>query len=138
MGEDKLSESEMSKLKQVLEDNDIDKAMTDLRDSIIGWGEGARGPEGISDNADPMANYDVNKENFKDIIFGRELMTGMKVDQGTKLAGNQTDFYASKKIGLGGPMQERQLRAVEAYNELRQPPLQLIESQLVMRAKPRY
>ena len=138
-GEDKLTESEINKLKEVLEDNDMGEAMNTLTEHIINWGEASRGPEGFVGKGDPMGTYDVNKENVKDIIFGRELMNGMEVTSDTKLTDGQTNHYASKKVNVGwASVRETQIRAVEAYNESRQPPLELIESQLVMRAEARY
>ncbi|QIZ85246.1 hypothetical protein HF888_13890 [Bermanella marisrubri] len=138
-GDDSLSESEINKLTKVLADNGIDTAMEKLAENVINHGIGARGPEGFSEDGS-LASYDVNKGNFKDVIFGRELMLGMKIDHETKLTNADTLAYASKKVAVTSEsnINHVALRAREAYNEGKQLPSKLVATQIMMRAVEKY
>lgn len=132
-GQNKLTESEINKLKGVLEDNGIDDAMNMLADNVIGNLAASRGPEGFAEE-DSLGRFDVNKENFKDIIRGRELMLGMQISKDTRLTDGQTAHYNQKSGAPGLNRHQQQLRAMETYNEGKQAASDLIVSQIMMRA----
>ncbi|QIZ85871.1 hypothetical protein HF888_13900 [Bermanella marisrubri] len=130
---DKLSDIEKMTLKDILEDNGVGDAMNKLADHIINWGVGMRGPEEIADFGG-LERYDINKENFKDIIFGRELMLNMKIDSHTKL----TDKQMVEHAGTASRSRLAQWNAIGSYNEGKQPAANLISSQIMMRAVEKY
>lgn len=139
-GKDALTKSEINQLTDVLEQHGIKDMMNQLADNVIGHGMAARGPEEFAHSDDKFASFDVNRENFKDIVFGRELMLGMKISPETKLTNEQTMQYALKAglVGGGGSEKERHLRAMEAYNIGKKTPSELIVSQVMTRAESRF
>jgi hypothetical protein len=132
-GRDKLSDIEQMTLKGILEDNGMDDAMNKLADHIVNWGVGMRGPEEIADFGG-LERFDVNRENFKDIIFGRELMLNMKIDSDAKL----TDKQMIEHAGTASRSRLAQWNAIGSYNEGKQPAANLISSQIMMRAEARF
>lgn len=133
-GKDKLSESDVKRLTDILEDNHIDDHMNKLAESVINWGVGRRGPEGFAEEG--LGRYDVNKENFKDIVFGREIMTGMKINPDTAITKADTYHYGVKRLGYGYSEKELRGAATKAYNQNKQTASEIIVAQIQMRAKP--
>ena len=134
-GKDALSASEINQLTDTLEKFGMKDAMNALADDVINWGVGMRGPEEIADQGG-LERYDVNKENFKDIIFGRELMMNMKIKSDTKLTAQQTYDYSEKFNGIGST--KAHFNAISAYNDERQHAPEILASQIMMRAEARF
>jgi len=136
-GKDALSDSEIDQLTDTLEKFGIKDAMNSLADNVIGNLTASRGPEGFAEG-DSLGRFDVNKENFKDIVRGRELMLGMQISKGTQLTEGQSMHYAMKTGGTGVNQQEFQSRVAYEYNKGKQPASNLIVQQIMIRAEARY
>lgn len=116
-GSDKLSDEDISTLTRVLEDNGIDEQMNQLADEVVKWGEGLRGPD--QQSRENIGKHDITRENFSEIIKGRDLITSskMRVESGL-------NYYEGK--------------AVQEYNSNKQGPLEALSMQIQDRAIVKY
>lgn len=117
-GKDSLSIFEKSLIKNVLEDNDMDKYMSKISDSVIERGIATRGPEQYM-SGHGIGSFDISKENASSLLRGRELMSDTRV----------------RDTPRGIP---EELRAQEAYNSNKLTPLLSIMKQLTARAEELY